>query len=266
LDWKKFFDSLGMNGSRWQWRMMRYERDLKKLLRGRVSGEDLRLSRLILYLNVGLFVLMIVHGLLAGIGPRALFSPPTELLLAWGGQYWPVVLGHGQWWRCLTYAFTHGGVLHLAFNMLVLYQVGPLIEGQLGPARFVILYTFATLTATFAALLWYPSAPIVGASGALFGLIGFAVVYFHRLGQAGTQLRNFMLQWAVFAFVFGLLVGADNAGHFGGAVGGALLGAVFPPYRRQEWLPAGLIKVLGWVCGTANVVALLSMFFWIATG
>lgn len=266
MDWKKFFDGLGMNGTRWQWRMMRWERDVKKLFRGHVQGDALHLSKLLISINVGLFVLMMIHGLLAGVGPRVLFSPPTQLLLAWGGQYWPAVLQQGQWWRCITYAYTHGGLVHLGFNMIVLYQVGPLVENQLGPARFIILYTFTALTATLAGLLWYPNVPVVGASGALFGLIGFAVVYFHRLGQAGTQLRNFMLQWAVFAFVFGLLVGADNAGHFGGAVGGALLGAVFPPYRRQEWLPAGLIKALGGLCAAINVVAIVSMLVWIVTG
>jgi len=261
----KIFSLLGLNSPRWQWRLMKWERTLKGLARGQVSTQGISLSRSILFLNLALFSLMVVHGLLAGIGPRVLFSPPTPLLLGWGGQFWPATINYGQWWRCLTYAYAHGGLIHLAFNMIVLYQVGPLIESELRAARFAILYTFAALTATLAALFWYPNAPIVGASGALFGLIGFAVVYFHRLGPPGVQIRNFMLQWAVFAFVFGLLVGADNAGHFGGAAGGALLGLVFPPYRlRIRWLDR-TINLLGVACVAANLIAIGAMLLNIVT-
>ena len=131
-----------------------------------------------------------------------LFSPDTELLVHVGGQFWPLVEFGGQWWRCLTYAYTHGGLIHLAFNMMVLYQVGPTIEAEIGSLRFVTLYTITALTATVAGLLWHPMVPVVGASGALFGLIGFAISYYHRVGGPNAHhLRDFMLRWAAFAFV-----------------------------------------------------------------
>jgi membrane associated rhomboid family serine protease len=266
LDWKKFFDTLGLNGTRWQWRIIKWERQLKQLQNGEFSVTGIEVNRIILVLNLLLFSLMVVHGVLAGIGFRSLFSPPTPLLLAWGGQYWPAVLGHGQWWRCLTYAYSHGGLIHLGFNMLVLYQIGPLVERELGPGRFMVLYTSTALTATYAGLLWYANAPVVGASGALFGLIGFSIVYFHRIGPAGLQLRNFMLQWALFAFVFGLLVGADNAGHFGGAAGGAIFGLLLPPSGLFRPRLNRIWNALGLVCAGATLVALASMFYRIVTG
>jgi rhomboid protease GluP len=143
----------------------------------------------------------------------------------------------------------HGGILHLVFNMVVLYQVGPLIEAEVGRSRFLILYTFTALTATLADLLWHPNVPVVGASGALFGLIGFAIAWYHRLGGfQALELRNFMLKWAAFAFVFGLLVGADNAAHLGGALGGAAIGFILPNNSWTRRKTDKLCIVLAWGC------------------
>jgi rhomboid protease GluP len=228
LDWKKFFDGLGLNGTRWQWRITRWEKNVRRFLRNPEEA-GLTVTKIIIYVNLALFTIMVLKGAAAGMGMRPVMRPDTFLLVHMGGQYWPLVLGEGQWWRCLTYAFTHGGIIHIGFNMLVLYQIGPLVEFEIGKARFVFLYTFAALTATFAGFLWHPMVPVVGASGSLFGLIGFAVVFYHRMGDSiALQRRNFMFQWAVFAFIFGLLIGADNAGHLGGAIGGAVLGSLLP--------------------------------------
>jgi rhomboid protease GluP len=168
-----------------------------------------------------------------------------------GAQAWPLVLNKGEWWRCISYAFTHAGIVHLGFNMVVLFQVGTSVERELGKNLFLSLYVFSALTATLAGLLWHPMTPVVGASGSLFGLIGFSVVFFHRLGgPMAQQQRNMMFQWAAFAFIFGLMVGADNAGHLGGALGGALIGWIFPlrsrshPDRNTFFKALGLISMI----------------------
>ncbi len=173
--------------------------------------------------------------------------------------------GEGQWWRCLTYAFTHGGIIHLAFNMVVLYQVGPLVEFEIGKARFLFLYVFTALTATVAGWFWHPLVPVVGASGALFGLIGFAAAFYHRMGDpVAIHRRNFMLQWAAYAFIFGLLVGADNAGHLGGAVGGIILGLILPIrgalLRRTDPL-FNLLGLLSTGAVAASLVMLVASWF-----
>jgi rhomboid protease GluP len=96
----------------------------------------------------------------------------------------------------------------------------------------------------------------VGASGSVFGLIGFAVAYYHRMGRAGEALRNFMFRWAIFAFVFGWMVGADNAGHLGGALGGATFGLLLPLSVRGQRASAILFILLAIGSAAATVVSL----------
>lgn len=266
MDWKTFFDRLGMNGTRWQWRMMRWERNLRSILQGQpAGGGGAAATKLILGVNIFLFVLMVLQGIVSGQGLSTVLNPGGYLLIHAGAQYWPLVLSEGEWWRCITYAFTHGGIIHLAFNMMVLYQVGPMIEEEIGTIRFVILYIMTALTATFAGFGWQVLylrqwVPVVGASGSLFGLIGFAISYYHRVGGAmAHNYRNFMLRWAVIAFVFGLIVGADNAGHLGGALGGVLFGLVLPLGIRGRKVLQPFFNILGAVCILVTVISLLMM-------
>ena len=223
------------------------------------------LVQILIYVNLALFTLMVLHGTILGLQMKAIFGPPTQLLLHWGGQYWPLVLQQDQWWRCITYAFTHGGLIHIAFNMLVLYQVGPLLESELGWPRFFTLYTLCGLVATIAGYFWHPMTPVVGASGAIFGMIGFSVSYYHRRGGAAAiQQRNFMFQWAVMAFFFGLMVGADNAAHLGGLVTGAAFGWLIPTSIRGQRKTDKLFKLLGWTCVAITTLSIMAIpFSWL---
>ncbi|SEA53227.1 Membrane associated serine protease, rhomboid family [Desulfuromusa kysingii] len=215
------------------------------------------LVQTLIYANLILFTLMVLHGTILGLGMQAIMNPPPRLLVHWGAQYWPLVLDHSEWWRCITYAFTHGGLIHVGFNMVVLYQVGPLLEAELGWHRLFTVYTFATIIATVAGLFWHPVTVVVGASGAIFGLIGFSISYYHRVGGGiGLQRRNFMLQWALMAFVFGIIVGADNAAHLGGAIAGAALGWFMPINIRDQRKTEKLFKTIAIVCVLITVVSI----------
>lgn len=254
---KKFFDSIGLNGTRWQWRMMLWEKNIKQSFRNPIQGGGLPLHRVLIAFNLICFAIMVILGGVAGRNVFAIIiNPDTNLLIHAGAQFWPLVLTGGEWWRTLTYAFTHGGIIHLAFNMVVLYQIGPMIESEIGRSRFFILYTLTALTATLADLLWHPNVPVVGASGALFGLIGFAIVWYHRLGGfQATELRNFMLKWAAFAFIFGLLVGADNAAHLGGALGGAAIGFILPNNSWTRRKTDKFCTLFAWGCALLILAA-----------
>lgn len=224
---------------------------LKNSLRGN------SLVQIIIYANLILFTLMVLHGTVLGFGMQAIMNPSVQLMVHWGAQYWPLVLQEGEWWRCITYAFTHGGLIHVGFNMVVLYQVGPLLEAELGWSRLISVYMLTALAATLAGLFWHPVVVVVGASGAIFGLIGFSVSYYHRIGGAiGIQRRNFMFQWALMAFIFGFLVGADNAAHLGGAVSGAAIGWFMPINVRNLRRSEPLFKVLAYVLSGATLISL----------
>jgi rhomboid protease GluP len=233
---------------------------LKNSLRGR------SLVQILIYTNLVLFTLMALHGTILGLGMQVMFRPPTNLLVYWGGQYWPLVLDSGQWWRAVTYAFTHGGLIHLGFNMMVLYQVGPLLEQEIGWNRFLSVYMITALTATVAGLFWHPQVVTVGASGAIFGLIGFSVSYYHRIGgHIGIQRRNFMFQWAVMAFVFGIIIGADNAAHLGGMLSGAAIGWWMPISIRGLRQTERLFHFSGLIFAAATVISILCIpLSWLA--
>ncbi len=217
------------------------------------------LVQILIYTNLILFTFMVLHGTILGTGMNAIMHPSTRLLAHWGGQYWPWVLDNGEWWRCITYAFTHGGIIHLGFNMMVLYQIGPLLELEIGWQRLFVIYIFSAIIATIAGLIWHPATVVVGASGSIFGLIGFSISYYHRVGGGiAIQRRNMMFQWAVMAFIFGIVVGADNAAHLGGLIGGAAIGWFLPTQIRNQRKTDNFFQ---WTAMFSVVITVISILF-----
>ena len=142
----------------------------------------------------------------------------------------------GQPWRAVTYTWLHGGLMHLGFNLFVLMQIGPLVERSFGTGRFVFTYVLAGIGAAVipAVLTGGRGVPVgwtVGASGAIFGLIGLSLVFGHRVGTAeGRHVRDEMIKWTVYTTVFGLLIGGVAHGaHFAGLACGAFFGAGLRP-------------------------------------
>ena len=95
MDWKPFFDKLGMNGTRWQWRMMRWERSLRDLLHGNPSSGNWSATKVLIAINLLLYGLMVAQGIGGGLGTSTLFNPSGYLLIHSGAQYWPLVLAEG---------------------------------------------------------------------------------------------------------------------------------------------------------------------------
>jgi rhomboid protease GluP len=165
--------------------------------------------------------------LMSLFGAQNLWQPHSEALIRMGALL-PPLFFEGEYWRLLTYGYLHIGLLHIGFNLFALSQVGPFLEEEIGPARFFTLYTLALVGGGVADLLWRGASLIIvaGASGALFGLIGFGMSYAHfRGGTLARQQRNFFFRWAIYGFLFGFLVPAiDNIAHLGGFITGAALG------------------------------------------
>ncbi|HKB26787.1 MAG TPA: rhomboid family intramembrane serine protease [Methylomirabilota bacterium] len=174
----------------------------------------------------------------------------------------------GEYWRMLSAPFLHGGVEHLVGNSIALFILGMVCEHAFGPGQFVVLYVLSGLAGSALSLVT-SAGPSVGASGAIFGLQGAAIVLFRthreRLLMRDRRIGFVLLIWALFTIAGGLMDPyIDNGAHIGGAVGGALLARRLRPVvlspltpeqaarvRRGLWLVVALMAyaVLGWARG-----------------
>jgi membrane associated rhomboid family serine protease len=131
----------------------------------------------------------------------------------------------GEWYRLLTSGFVHYTLLHIVFNMLILYRFGEMLEVALGRLRLTALYVAALLAGSFGAVLLQPGVFTAGASGAVFGLVGAAAVGLRQRGIDVWQSGVGPLL-AINLFLTFALPGISIGGHLGGLVGGALVGSV----------------------------------------
>ena len=156
-----------------------------------------------------------------------------EQLIQWGANQ-PSRTLHGQPWRLASSMFLHGGMVHIAFNMITLWQVGQLVERIFGSLRFLALYVMAGLCGSVASVAWNVmaghDAGSVGASGAIFGLLGGLLAFIRRenSGVPPTivkELRASVVPFLLFNLTAGFLYpNTDNAAHLGGLLGGFLAG------------------------------------------
>ncbi len=143
----------------------------------------------------------------------------------------------GEWYRLVTSGFIHFGIIHLAFNMLLLFQLGQLLEPAIGRVRFGLLYFAALLGGSAGALILQPDSLHGGASGAVFGLMGAAFVGLRNRGvnPFSTGIGTTLILNLLITFT---IPGISIGGHIGGIVGGAIGGyAVLAPrhMRIPNW-------------------------------
>jgi rhomboid protease GluP len=187
----------------------------------------------------------------------ALLSPSLESLVRAGAMDSRLVAA-GEWWRLLTGVFVHIGVIHFLFNTYALLSVSSFLEEEIGPARYLSLFLLSGLGGSAASYILHRSVISAGASGAIFGLIGFAISYFRRLGSARARdVTSFMVRWALYAFFFGLLVRADNLAHAGGFGAGFLLGSVLETREDVKRRRAPLWSVVAGLLGLALVASFI---------
>jgi rhomboid protease GluP len=149
-----------------------------------------------------------------------------------------LVLQYNQWWRLLSAGFVHADLLHIGVNLYALYNLGILVERFFGPLRHLGLYTMCILGANVLVTLFTPmNVPTVGASGAIMGLLGAALVYFWRYRNLLPQGRRYLselIRMAVINIGIGLLPGISLWGHLGGLLTGSVLGWILVPHYRAE--------------------------------
>jgi len=188
-------------------------------------------TRTLIALNVAVFA---VQTALASGGATTGFSPGESLAL--GASYPMATLGENRWETLVTACFLHANLLHIGFNMLALWQAGPLVERAVGSARMAPMYLFAgalgNLLSVLRGLTARGDAFTVGASGAISGVIAAALVVGWRVQGWRGPLTQAMARWLGFIVVFGVVVNAtgghiDNSAHVGGAVAGALIASMW---------------------------------------
>jgi len=165
-----------------------------------------------------------------------LFVAVTLLDLAGGLQrwgMWPLAIAlDGEWFRLVSSVFLHAGWLHIAFNMYVLFILGPPLERVLGHGRFLTLYLLSGIGGAVASYWFSPVNTLsVGASGAIFGLMAAWIIVGRRLDRDVSQIIFLLGINVVLGFVLG---GIDWRAHLGGAVTGALVAVVLTSGRGQE--------------------------------
>jgi rhomboid protease GluP len=187
-------------------------------------------TSLILLANGFWFVMMLMAQIKSGEGSGlGLFRAFDGLLLYRFGSGWGIAILYGEWWRLVTPIFLHGGILHFGFNSYVLLQLGPLVEAVYGRDRFWVTYLACGIAGNLVAAVFAPQNPVVGASGAIFGLVGVLIVHSGRRGGlGGRQLRSRLIQWSFLMFVISLMPGISLAAHAGGFLAGLALGWVVP--------------------------------------
>lgn len=131
---------------------------------------------------------------------------------------------NGEYFRLLTCAFLHIGIVHLLFNMYALYVIGPQVESFFGKFKFTLIYLLSAISASTLSLIFNDNVISAGASGAIFGLLGALLYfgYYYRV-YLGNVLKSQIVPIILINLVFGFVVsGVDNAAHIGGLIGGVL--------------------------------------------
>lgn len=165
-------------------------------------------------------------------------------------------VAHGEWWRIVSSGFLHANLIHVGMNCFILYQLGQMLEPAFGRLRFGLVYFVSMLTGAFAVLLLDPTAFTVGASGAVFGLMGAAVAIMRSRGVNvfDTGLGGLLVLNLVITFT---IPGISVGGHVGGLIGGFLAGWILtdlaPRVLRNPNAGIALTVALG-VAATAGSI------------
>jgi membrane associated rhomboid family serine protease len=193
------------------------ERTKVKTVRSRPSAP--LVTQILIAINVAVFIGETASGTpLGGVGGNGFGTLFTK-----GALYGPFIDQLHQYYRLVTAGFLHDGLLHIAFNMLFLFFLGPMLEPAIGRLNYCLVYFVSLLAGSFGALLFSPQLPTVGASGACFGILGALIVVAYYRGisiwQSGLGLT------LVINIIFSLSVsGISIGGHLGGVLGGAICG------------------------------------------
>jgi membrane associated rhomboid family serine protease len=210
--------------------------------RAAYEGTGALVTKTLIAINVLIYLANLAQGSSFGRTSGSLFEKGALFIRV---PFYPGGLAEGEWWRLLTAAFLHGSIIHLGFNMFVLWFIGAPVEQAIGRGRFLALYIVSGLAGSAGALLFDPYAVTVGASGAIFGILGAALVLeWQRSYVLGGQALGLIVVNLVLTFA---IPNISIGGHLGGLAGGALSMFALSRFGRTHAIYGrpGLVGVLG---------------------
>jgi membrane associated rhomboid family serine protease len=203
------------------------------------------------YALIAINVIMLLATAQFGVG-----NTSSNRLFADLALFGPAISQDNEYWRLITSGFLHAGLLHIAFNMYLLYYLGTMLEPTLGSLRFALIYFTSLLAGSFGALVVNPDSLTVGASGAVFGLMGAA--YFEMRSRGidpwQTGIGGLIVLNLALSFVFS---GISIGGHIGGLIGGTLATLALQAADRRGMRSAGIavVVVLAAAAAVAGIAA-----------
>ena len=216
----------------------------------RVSSAGVGEEPVLTYVLIGINVAVALGGFLSGASATGGGIGSSPLLS--DGSVSRVAIDQGEYWRLITSGFLHVTFFHLLFNMFALYVLGSMLEPAIGRLKFGVVYFVSLLAGSFGALLLEPNLPTAGASGAIFGLMGAAVIVMRDRGinpmESGIALwlgLNLLLTFTI--------SGISIGGHLGGLVGGLLAALVFTEIAGRLRAPQSLATLLAGAIGVLAI-------------
>ncbi len=205
------------------------------------------------------FMAMAAHG--QGGGLTILFGMGGESAYRLGASFPYSIFVMHEWYRLVTACYLHGGLIHIGFNLMVLMDIGPVVEELYGSARFFFLYTVTGAVGFFFSARFGGGIASLGASAPILGLIGLMIaVTTRRPGVQMQQLRSRLISWVVSIFVFGFLMrGIDNWAHGGGLVAGFILGRIVADHAPINASDKRIAQALGFITAVIVVSSFVLM-------
>ena len=205
------------------------------------EGQGALVTKILIGINALVFLINLAQG--------SSLTQVSGSLFVKGALYVPGGLDQGEWYRLITSAFLHASIIHLGMNMLVLWFIGAQVEQAIGRGRFLAIYIVSGLAGSAGAVIFSPNVVTVGASGAIFGILGAALVLEAQGSKVlGGQAFGLIAINLIFTFA---IPNISIGGHVGGLIGGALSMLAFSRFGRTH----GIYGRPG-VLGIAGVIAI----------
>jgi rhomboid protease GluP len=217
-------------------------------------------TMIILVINFGLYAATAIRSMQGPSGGSAM-NIDGRTLFDFGAKF-PPAIAAGQWLRLVTAGFLHGGLMHILFNSWSFLTLGAMVEEVFGGSRMLVIYFCSSVCGFYFSYLFSPALSI-GASAAIFGLIGAMIAISIKDPVRFGHMRRTFIGWAMFGVVYIFLpMHIDNYAHFGGLLAGfAVAYLAGTPRLVQSWTER-LWQFSSWACIAITAVSFLNMYLW----